>query len=193
MRIAYAVDAHGNEVNIRKLISILSKGGVDALILGGDYCADLNLITSLGKTFIISGECDDTYLTKHTRKLGIIIDGNVITLGGVKIGGVGGLSPHQSLRSLISRGITSLDILVTHLPPKGCLDIVLGRYHSGLSEVRDYVVRCGVKYVLTGHYHGNRGVCSLSNALVINPGPLMLGYYLELDYDTNTYELKVFP
>lgn len=176
MSMAYAVDAHGEELNVRRLAKALKE--VELLILGGDLSFDLNLFKGVGKLAVVTGECDDIYLTKCARKLGILLDGDIMEACGLKIGFIGGLSVHQSIRRLMRRCGGHLDILVTHFPPKGCLDLILDRYHAGLVEVLSIVQRYGVRYVLTGHYHDNVGSCRVGSALVVNPGPLMLGKYL---------------
>lgn len=178
MIIVYAVDAHGNELSVRKLIKVFKELSADFLILGGDLSFSLNLLKDVDKYAIITGECDDIYMTKHAKELNVLFDGNVLEIYGVKMGFIGGLSVHQSLRRLMGRYNGYLDVLVTHFPPKGCLDLILSKYHAGLVEVLDIVLKYGVKYVLTGHYHDNVGICRLGSALVINPGPLMFGKYL---------------
>ncbi len=185
-KIIYCVDIHGSEDNFRKLLIESSKLGVEAIIIGGDINIDLKNVMQLKshKLILIPGECDDIYITKCARELNILSDGVVVDVDGIRIGCVGGLAAHQSIRRLYKHinAVGGFDILVTHFPPKGCLDNVLNNFHSGLKEVRDLVLKYSVKYVFTGHYHDNIGVCILGTSVVINPGPLSLGYYLMVEY-----------
>ncbi len=193
MIIAYVVDVHGNEAYIKKLVGILNNLNIDLAVFGGDLSFSLGLLDGVGiKYVIVPGECDDIYLTKHARTLGVLYDGKVMNIDGLKIGFVGALGAHQSIRRLAGRCSDGLDLLITHMPPKGCLDIILGKYHGGLIELLDLIRKCRIKYVLTGHYHDNVGVCRLDSSLVINPGPMMLGRYLIVYYYSGTlsYEFR---
>lgn len=184
MIIVYVVDVHGNEAYIKKLVSFLNNLNIDLLIFGGDLSFNLGLLNEVKvKYVVVPGECDDIYLTKYARGRGVLYDGEVMNLNGLKIGFVGALEVHQSIRRLVSRCSDTLDLLVTHMPPKGCLDVLLGKYHGGLIELLDLIRNYKIKYVLTGHYHDNIGVCKLNSSLVINPGPMMLGKYLIMHYD----------
>ncbi|MEM4518702.1 MAG: metallophosphoesterase [Sulfolobales archaeon] len=183
VKVVYGVDLHGNELNLYKVINVFRALRADLMILGGDINAGLQGLAEIrDKVVLLPGECDDVYVTKHARELGILFDGTAISISGCRVGFVGGLSVHQSIRKLYEGVQGTIDILVTHFPPKGCLDLVMGKYHGGLRELNDVIVRYGVKYVLTGHYHDNIGTCFLNNTLVLNPGPLDLGNYLILNY-----------
>ncbi len=185
-KIIYCVDIHGSEHNFRRLLIESTKLGVEVIIIGGDINIDLKdvILFNHYRLLLIPGECDDVYITKYARELNILSDGVVVDVDGIKIGCVGGLTTHQSIRRLYKyiNTIGGLDLLVTHFPPKGCLDSVLNNLHSGLREVRDLILRYSVKYVFTGHHHDNIGVCVLGNSIVINPGPLSLGHYLLVEY-----------
>ncbi|MEM0453626.1 MAG: metallophosphoesterase family protein [Sulfolobales archaeon] len=196
MRIIYAVDIHGDETALKKLNKISNNLNVDLMILGGDIDAELLLLKeSSYKVSIIPGECDDIYITKQARELGILFDGTTLNVGNYRIGFIGGLSAHQSIRKFYERVKENVDILVTHFPPKGCLDLVMSKFHGGLHELNSIIAKYKVKYVLTGHYHDNVGSCTLENAIVINPGPLNFGNFLFLEYNEalTNYEFRKLP
>lgn len=192
MRVIYAVDIHGYERGLKKLAEVSNSLKADLMVLGGDINADLTILNGLNcKVAVTPGECDDIYITKRARELGILFDGSTVDSDSWIIGFVGGLSVHQSIRKLYERATNSVDLLVTHFPPKGCLDLVLGKYHGGLNELNSIIAKYKVTYVLTGHYHDNVGVCLMcSNALVMNPGPLTHGKFLLLDYNDTVIEYR---
>ncbi len=184
LKIVYGVDLHGNEVSFKEFVKVFRKLGADLMILGGDLNVDLKSLAELrGRVMIVPGECDDVYITKYAKKLDMLFDGIAVSVNNCRVGFVGSLSVHQSMRKFYERTKGSVDVLITHFPPKGCLDLVMGKYHGGLKELSSMVLEYKVRYVLTGHYHDEVGTCFLGSAVVINPGPLMLGNYLILNYD----------
>jgi Icc-related predicted phosphoesterase len=70
---------------------------------------------------------------------------------------------------------------VIHQPPKNTeLDIADGN-HVGSEEVRDLIEEKNFELVLTGHIHESRGRDEISGTQVVNPGPVMEGYYAVAD------------
>jgi len=67
------------------------------------------------------------------------------------------------------------DVLVSHMPPKGCNDAVPGGEHIGDFFLRDFVLRTTPKLVISGHVHESRGICGLENTVCVNPGPVKDG------------------
>ncbi len=73
-------------------------------------------------------------------------------------------------------------IAVIHQPPKNCLDEVEGD-NVGSEEVRELIEEKDFELVLTGHIHEARGKEKIGDTLVVNPGPVMEGFYGVLDVD----------
>jgi Icc-related predicted phosphoesterase len=70
---------------------------------------------------------------------------------------------------------------VIHQPPKNTeLDIADGD-HVGSEEVRELIEEKNFELVLTGHIHESRGRDEISGTQVVNPGPVMEGYYAVAD------------
>jgi Icc-related predicted phosphoesterase len=70
---------------------------------------------------------------------------------------------------------------VIHQPPKNTeLDIADGN-HVGSEEVRELIEEKDFELVLTGHIHESRGRDEISGTQVVNPGPVMEGYYAVAD------------
>jgi Icc-related predicted phosphoesterase len=61
------------------------------------------------------------------------------------------------------------DLLVTHQPPYGYLDVLPGYGHAGSTGLRDYVDQSSVKLVLSSHHHDQWGAALGGETLFLNP------------------------
>ncbi len=193
IKIGYITDLNQKEELGRALlVSLIKVYRVDAILVGGDCNLDpQNLpLKDKVKYFVLSGDKDDIYITKISRKLGNLLDGNIIYLGNIAIAGISGLDYYQSIIKL-SKALSQsgnkvrVNILVTHHPPKGCLDRIDAlNIRSGLSSVRDLIIKLKPNIVLAGHL-GNRGICYINNIPVISPGPAEEGFCTILEFSGN--------
>jgi Icc-related predicted phosphoesterase len=63
-------------------------------------------------------------------------------------------------------------VLVSHSPPKGCVDVASNGRSLGSTAVRDAVLRCRPALVVCGHIHGSAGKhAMLGDTPVVNAGP----------------------
>jgi len=178
MKIIYIVDLHGQDWLLNNIIPELIKENPDLLLIGGDYCSDPETLMRLGmNVLLISGEQDDIYLTKKAKSLNIFLDGRVTQYKSTILAGIGGIEPHQNIRRIISKYMGSIDILITHYPPKNCLDTVMNTLKGGLIEINALISSMKPKIILTGHFHNNSGIMQCERGLAVNPGPLYRGYY----------------
>ncbi len=82
-----------------------------------------------------------------------------------------------ALTTLYDRMKADTKIAVIHQPPAATnLDIVDGD-HVGSTEVRSLIEEKDFDLVLTGHIHESRGLDRIEETPVVNPGPVMEGYY----------------
>ncbi|MDY6789265.1 MAG: metallophosphoesterase family protein, partial [Candidatus Nanohaloarchaea archaeon] len=82
-----------------------------------------------------------------------------------------------ALETLFDRMKSDTKIGVIHQPPAATnLDIVEGD-HVGSTEVRELIEEKDFDLVLTGHIHESRGIDRIEGTEVINPGPVLEGYY----------------
>jgi Icc-related predicted phosphoesterase len=87
----------------------------------------------------------------------------------------------NALETLYDRMKADRKFGVIHQPPKNTeLDIADGN-HVGSEEVRELIEEKNFELVLTGHIHESRGRDEISGTEVVNPGPVMEGYYAVAD------------
>ena len=121
------------------LVKLASKLRPDLLALCGDVNVGKHVLRELSRfrLVLVTGESDDTYYVKQAKELGALLDGWVVELDGVRVGGVGAVNPVQDVQTLTLRsGSSNLDILISYFPPSRCLDIAVPLYiPTGLRHV----------------------------------------------------------
>ena len=89
----------------------------------------------------------------------------------------------NAVETLYSRMKSDRRFGVIHQPPADTnLDVADGE-HVGSVEVRELIEEKDFELVLTGHIHESRGRQVIEDTLVVNPGPVMEGYYAVVDTD----------
>lgn len=82
-----------------------------------------------------------------------------------------------ALTTLYDRMKADTKIAAIHQPPAATnLDIV-DEDHVGSTEVHELIEEKDFDLVLTGHIHESRGMDELEGTPVVNPGPVIEGYY----------------
>jgi len=173
-------DIHGTEKGLEASEFFLDKYDPDLMIVAGD-------ITHFGppdraETFLdsfsipllaVNGNCDppDVIDIIRSRNDMDLMDRETEIMG-LKFVGLGYPSEvdFQELR------MKGFDILVSHVPPKGCNDTVPLGTQIGDHHLRQLVLDTSPKLVISGHVHESRGVCELGESVCVNPGPARDGY-----------------
>jgi Icc-related predicted phosphoesterase len=89
----------------------------------------------------------------------------------------------NAVETLYSRMKSDRRFGVIHQPPADTeLDLADGD-HVGSEEVRELIEEKDFELVLTGHIHESRGRQVIEDTLVLNPGPVLEGYYAVADTD----------
>ena len=125
----------------------------ELVLLCGDVGINEEFLTGVSQHTVlaVSGDEDDIHVIKLAKRYGILIDGRVVEVSGVKVGGVGAINTALDYSTLVS-GVERIDILVTHFPPHGCLDAQPPFYiHSGLRSIRQLLEAVKPSVVLVGH------------------------------------------
>jgi len=206
MKFLYITDIHGHISIIKKLIEKERAEDFDAVIIGGDVTdfgplelgiKILKILSSRArKVLFVPGNCDPLDLINLSFSDEIIpIHGSVYRLHDVlSIGGIGGsnITPFNTLFEWSEEYAAKLlhsignkvrkGIFVSHAPPfKTKLDITRINTHAGSKTIREFIEKTGPLVALTGHIHESRGKDYLGKTLIINPGPLVNGYYAVIE------------
>lgn len=80
-------------------------------------------------------------------------------------------------------------VAVVHQPPKNTkLDLTSDGQNVGSKEVRELLEKKDFNLFLTGHIHEARGKDKIGETMLVNPGPVLEGYYGKAKIDD---EIKV--
>ena len=187
MRIYAAADLHARPERLRRVSEAVAVLRPDLLVLAGDICQYrrpaemLDRLNALGLPVLaVRGNSDP----KRVESMGAVgrritfLHLRTTTVGGVPFVGIGGTAllpfssriawrAHAAARQL-ARRITPETVLVTHPPPYGILDGVLGRFHAGCRVLRRTIDAHPPRLVLCGHIHEQPGVVELAHTTVVN-------------------------
>ena len=183
MRILHVTDVHCASEALRR---VLEREEYDVVAATGDFeceSAARVLAESGVRALAVTGNLDHPGVARILRDAGILVDGEVVEVGGVTFAGVGGLDVRGSLEKL-GRKLPGrrVDVLLTHHPPKGAVDRSFIGVRIGLVEVRELVETLRPALHLCGHVHESRGVERVGETVVVNAGPLKSGYYAVVEY-----------
>jgi Icc-related predicted phosphoesterase len=164
----------------------------DLVIGAGDFCnarrglpkamALLDGITA--PLVVVPGNAEsDTELKKAARKGIHALHGEHLEIGGLRLFGMGyGVPPtpfgawscdmsEAEAESLLSR-CNSVDILITHSPPKGVADVTSQGISVGSTAIRAAIETLQPQLALCGHIHDSWGQTGQIGATqVVNLGP----------------------
>lgn len=202
MKVLLVTDIHGDT---EKLEKIVNREDADAVLCAGDL-SDANEFddyeSQLGEvlevfekqglmTKAVPGNMDpEEKCVKHLIQRRMNIHKKIASFEEFETVGFGGgktpfgtpFEPEgeeikNAVSTLYKRMKADTKIAVIHQPPAATnLDIV-DDDHVGSTEVRALIEEKDFELVLTGHIHESRGLDRIEGTPVINPGPVMDGYY----------------
>jgi len=187
IRVYAAADLHGKQDRIERLQRNLSILKPDILVLAGDITNFIRARDTLGKLdslalpiLMIRGNSDLKHVEHlcrfytHCHSLQAVH----LTVHAIQFVGFGGTWPlpfHSRIAlgenahlSKIHSLVNQHTVLVTHTPPRGAQDLVMGRFHAGSSGLRRLVETCQPELLICGHIHENCGVTRVGRTHVVN-------------------------
>jgi len=103
-------------------------------------------------------------------------------------GGAFGLSSAKDRERLYAQIPEDIDVLISHGPPYGILDLGPGSHlHQGCPELLDAVMRVRPKLHVFGHIHGAYGVFQTEHTTFVNAS--LLGLHGDLDRAPFVFEM----
>ena len=208
MRIIAAGDIHMDPGNVANIPGI---GTADHIIVTGDItnyggshdaAVVLNRLQAVNSSILaVAGNLDQPDVARYLEDLGISLHGRGRTIQGLGIMGLGGSNytpfntPYEfseaELGAFLAAGFAQVDsgsnfILVSHAPPVGTkTDLLVNGRHVGSTAVRAFIEEKQPLLCLTGHIHESQGEDRIGRTLVLNPGMIKEGGYIEIIHEDN--------
>jgi Icc-related predicted phosphoesterase len=202
MRTLLVTDIHGET---GKLEQILGKEEYDAILCAGDlsdarefddYKGKLEEVLELFNqkdklVKAVPGNMDpEQECVQQLRNRRINLHRKIGSFNGFEaIGYGGGITPFgtpfepsgeeikNTLEKLGERMKSETRVAVIHQPPKDTEVDVADGDHVGSPEVRELIEDSDFDLVVTGHIHESRGQDMINDTEVVNPGPVLDGFY----------------
>ncbi len=192
-------DIHCSYGYSSKLVLKAIQLNADLILVAGDIECEhpLEEIISSGiRTYCVTGNLDDIYIYRILKNYEVRIEGSIEVFNGYYIAGIGaiGFSTNLSkVKELITdKGIDPRKLIIlSHYPPYGFNDTTYSGLHAGNIELRNFIEEYEPLLFLHGHIHEARGVSRYKNTLIVNPGPLMHGYYSVIKLNGDNVEARL--
>lgn len=188
---------HVSDIHCRNaaLERVLDSEDYDIVVASGDFecveTAGILVEKAKGPAIAVTGNLDNPAVSRLLRSHGVLLDGRVSSVKGLRFAGVGGIDVVGSINMLKTLAPASrLDVLVSHHPPKGVLDRTFIGLHAGLKELWDIIKYFKPRLHLFGHIHESPGYKEIEGVLFVNPGPLARGRYAVIEYESGIVDLR---
>lgn len=190
MKILAFSDLHGSAKQARELVT--ASAAADLVIGAGDFCnmrkgldEAMALLAGIRAPMVlVPGNAESVEELQSAADEGIaVLHGRGISIGGVKLFGLGGGVPptpfgdwswdlsEDEARALLD-GCEAADILITHAPPKGVADLTSQGQSVGSEAIAQAIARVQPKLALCGHIHDSWGEeGTIGQSRIVNLGP----------------------
>jgi len=161
VRILACADLHGRPERIARVRALAAAHTPAVVLLPGDLTHAgggedaLTLLSTLPVPVLaVPGNMDGPRAVFQITQRGRLLGVEPVVIDGVSFGG-----PDVRARC---------DVLVTHEPPLGTLDLASSGRHIGTQVVRDLIARLRPKVLTCGHVHESPGIAQVEDTLVVN-------------------------
>jgi len=191
----------------------------DFIIITGDITnygfkpdaeAVLNRLLAVNSSILgVAGNLDQPDVARYLEDIGISLHGSGRLVDGLGIMGMGGSNytpfntpyefSEQELAAFLAAGFARIAdakdfLLVSHTPPvQTNTDRLANGNHVGSRAVRAFIEEKQPLLCLTGHIHESRGQDNIGRTLVLNPGMLKDGGYIEILYENGELSAALHP
>ena len=206
-------------MNPGDMASIRDIGSADQVIITGDITnygssrdaeTVLNRLRAFNSSILgVAGNLDQPDVARYLEDLGISLHGRGRTIEGLGIMGLGGSNytpfntpyefSEEELGAFLAAGFVQLEnvqnfILVSHTPPvRTNTDRLADGKHVGSRAVRTFIEEKQPFLCLSGHIHESRGQDTIGRTLVLNPGMMKDGGYIEVLYEGGELSASIHP
>lgn len=197
---------------------IIREEQYDAIFFAGDftYSKDIKgIISRIGKIrditkapmYFVPGNCDPPEILDFERPEDKIYNVHMRStrLNDITIVGIGGslITPfdtpiefnddeYNDMVQKISKSIIpNKTIILSHMPPLNTLDKIYSGKRIGSITLKNIIIEKKPLAVFVGHVHENRGIVNFGKTIIVNPGPLMLGFYAIIQLEKNKIDTQL--
>jgi uncharacterized protein len=218
MKCLFITDIHGNIDGLIKIIDQLKSA--DYILLGGDITnfghvenaqKILDTIKKFNPNIIgVAGNCDYSDVEQYLISEKISINRKYRTVDTFTFAGLGGSlttpvdTPEEYTEEEYSSALKKIFnncelqngnkklIFISHQPPYGTInDTLLNGTHVGSRSVLTFIEKYTPVICLTGHIHEGRGIDTINNTKIVNPGAFKDGYYATVDFKRDDSDIIV--
>ncbi len=190
MKILAFSDLHHSRRHARALVDASAEA--DLVIGAGDFCnrrealpEALNLLSGIAAPMVlVPGNAESaTELRAAAHEGWHVLHGDAAEIGGLRLFGLGYAVPEtpfggwscdlsEADAAAMLAACERADILITHSPPKGVVDVTSFGESMGSTAIRDAIRRIAPRLCLCGHIHDSWGQEGrIGGARVANLGP----------------------
>jgi len=187
MRVYAVADIHGRNDRFDRIQNNLSNLKADILVLAGDitnYTKPREILGRLNDlpvpVLVIRGNSDlkrvDHLFQTFSNCIPIHADCTMVR--SIPFVGISGTLPipfrsricfnEQAFLKKIEPLVTPHTVLVTHTPPHGYQDRIMGRFHAGSKGLLKLMQKCQPQIIICGHIHEDSGIFTVGKTHVIN-------------------------
>jgi Icc-related predicted phosphoesterase len=159
---------------------------IESTKLSEEMFAFLEILSKNNQVFAIPGNIDRAFVNEKLEQLGINVDKKRKEIVGkeLNIVGFGGslktpfFTPNERREEefySIFEIVDSKTILLTHTPPFGIFDEVLGK-HIGSKVLKEIIEKKNPYMLICGHVHELYGVNKINNTIIVKLPPAKLGF-----------------
>jgi len=187
MRVYAVADIHGKNERFERIRNNLSDLKANILVVAGDisnFIQPEKILSRLNAlpvpVLVIRGNSDlkrvDHLFSAFPNCIPIHAVRTMIR--SIPVVGIGGTLPipfgsriclNETLRlKKFAPLVNTHTVLVTHTPPYGYQDRVMGRFHAGSKGLLKLVKKCQPQVIICGHIHEDGGMASVGKTHVVN-------------------------
>ncbi|MEI6841042.1 MAG: metallophosphoesterase [Methanomicrobiales archaeon] len=207
MDVLLLADLHGQFGKIDSFLDL----GADAVFIAGDL-TDMGPADSVEPLmsridvpcFVVPGNCDPKEILdvlEHSDS--VCLHASQINLGKISIAGIGGSNPtpfktpfemtDKQIDDILHEIMPKLDrtvhnVLLTHAPPYGTLDVINGE-HVGSVSIQRHMKSFDL--VCCAHIHEQRGITEVEGTKVVNPGMASVGNCAMIHFGKEAKDIKI--
>ena len=209
MRFMLISDIHGSVKAVEAAAREAEKRDVDIILVAGDIThfggadeAEMLLSRLPGKKIAVPGNCDSPEIVDSFEKSGTLdVHGKKLEVNGLCFAGLGASNPlpfstlytysEENIGLILDAVMGGCDIMITHTPPLGILDMSMFGHRGGSASIRKIVEKYRPALHVFGHMHEAGGAERIDSTVFVNAGAARDGNAAIIDLENRDTGLEV--